>query len=330
MIRHNHPFRIADCLFLTVALLLVSCDSFLDDQPRGYSIPETTENYEGMFNTSGFMTVMCEDYTKFLSPHILLTPENVTNLYRVAYRNDPASSQRAFQFETRIYDTAENCQLWAYIYQKIYIFNSIIDGVMDSDGATEQEKRAVQAEARVGRAWLHFILAQAFSKPYNADTPDEPTIPIVRKADTYAENFKRASMRELYDFITNEMDEAVPQMKDLPVHRYRAYKTTGLALQGKIYWLIGNYEKALEPLREAFQRMKVDKDVSYMRNYNTLLANVYGNRELTVNELYGENKTTGACLLPYAWLIHKRHGLNKTLSSVEHLGFHTIMQFPTI
>ena len=286
---------------LLAVITTVSCDSFLDDQPRGYAIPETTANYEGMFNTIDFMNVICEDYTKFLSPEILMTPKNVDDLYKCASRITPPSAERAFKFETNIYEPAENCELWAYIYKKIYTFNSIINGVMDSEGGSEAEKLAILAEARVGRAWLHFVLAQAFSKPYNSNTPDELTIPIVKEADTYANDFERASMKEFYDFVTAEMEDAVPHMKDIALHRMRAYKITGLALLGKMYWMMGEYQKALEPLREAYTRLKTDNQVSYIRNFNTLLANKYGNRELTISELYDENATSGSCLLPYAW-----------------------------
>ena len=284
---------------LLAVITMVSCDSFLDDQPRGYAIPETTANYEGMFNTIDFMNVLCEDYTKFLSPEILMTPKNVDDLYRCASSITPPSAERAFKFETNIYEPAENCELWAYIYKKVYTFNSIINGVMDSEGGSEAEKLAILAEARVGRAWLHFVLAQAFSKPYNANTPDELTIPIVKEADTYANDFERASMKEFYDFVTTEMEEAVPHMKDLPLHRMRAYAITGMALLGKMYWMMGEYDKALEPLRKAYEKLKNDNTVSYIRNFNTLLADKYGHRELSLNELYNERNNTG--LLPYAW-----------------------------
>jgi len=281
--------------------MMCSCDSFLDDQPRGYAIAEKTSHYEGMFNTTEFMNLNCEDYTKFLSPQIIITPRNVDYMYMSDPMFRPASAERAFKYETAIYEPDENCEIWANMYKKIYAFNSIINGVMDSEGGSEADKKAIQAEARLGRAWHHFMLAQVFSKPYNAGTPDELTIPIVKEADTYADDFERASMKEFYDFVTTEMDEAVPQLKDLPIHRMRAYKTTGLALQGKMYWMMGEYQKALEPLRQAYDLMKSDTQTSYIRNLNTLLADKYGNREVSAFELVDENGTTGDCLLPYAW-----------------------------
>lgn len=295
--------KIISVSLLATAIIFVvsSCDSFLDDQPRGYAIPQTLSHYEGMLNTPTFFTIQCADYTRLISPQILLTSQNVSDMYRVMSAGKPTSAERAFHFEKNVFEPEEECRMWAYMYENIYVFNSITNGVMESEDGSDDDKKAVQAEARVSRAWLHFMLAQAFSKPYNANTPDELTIPLVKEADTYAEEFKRATMKEFYEFVTNEMEEAVPMMKDAPMHRYRAYMTTGLALLGKMYWMMGEYKKALEPLRKTYQRLKEDNSVCFLRNYNKLLADVYGNRELTSKEIYASQSTAPNSLLPHAW-----------------------------
>ena len=49
----------------------------------------------------------------------------------------------------------------------------IVNGVMDADDGTREEKQRLQAEARVGRAYMHFLLAQFFGKPYNESTASQ-------------------------------------------------------------------------------------------------------------------------------------------------------------
>lgn len=277
--------------FLPALLLLLAtgCDSFLDEQPRGYALPETTDNYNGMFNTNNFMNLSMEDYTYFFSDDMQLDQSCIDGLTDAfGYSSlDPESVLKAFQYSQDIYKTTANCKAWEMCYKNVYTFNVIVNGVMSSTGGTQAEKEAIRAEARISRAWMHFILAQIFAKPWNPDIADtELTIPIVTEANTNVNTFERATMRELYDFITTEMEESCPLLEDRPDHNMRVYMTTGYALLGKLYWMMGEYEKALEPLRTAYQRLQNEPDFHLM-DYNVLMAK-YDYRELTATELSNE------------------------------------------
>lgn len=287
---------------LGLLLLAAGCDSFLDEQPRGYAIPETTDNYNGMFNTIQFMNMNMEDYTLWLNDDILFDQTCIDGLTDAfSYSSfDPESLLRAFRYERDIYKPTENCHVWEMCYQNCYSFNVIANGVMSSTGGTQAEKEALQAEARVSRAWMHFILAQIFARPWNPDIADtELTIPIVTEANTSVKEFDRATMRELYDFITTEMEEAVPLLEDRPDHNMRVYMTTGHALLGKMYWMMGEYEKALAPLRTAYERSKSETNF-HLQDYNVLMEK-YGYRELTADELNGEQLATADALLSYTY-----------------------------
>lgn len=287
---------------LGLLLFMVGCDSFLDEQPRGYSIPETTDTYNGMFNTIQFMNMSMEDYTLWLNDDILFDQTCIDGLTDAfSYSSfDPESLLRAFRYERDIYKTTENCNAWEMCYQNCYTFNVIANGVMSSSGGTQAEKEALQAEARVSRAWMHFILAQMFARPWNPDIADtELTIPIVTEANTNVKEFERATMRELYDFITTEMEEAVPLLEDRPDHNMRVYMTSGYALLGKMYWMMGEYEKALAPLCTAYERSKSETSF-HLLDYNELMEK-YDYRELTANELSNEQLATSDCLLPYTY-----------------------------
>ncbi len=292
--------NIYNILFVSaLALTTASCDSFLDDQPRGKAIAETTDQYDGMFQTTEFMNMSMTDYTMWLSDDIYLTSDCIDRLNSTFYSCKPSSILHAFHYEKDVYETTENCTAWESCYKKIYTFNAIANGVMDSQDGTEAEKKALRAEARISRAWMHFCLAQMFSKPYSEENLDELTIPIVTEANSMATDFKRATMGELYQFITTEMEESCPDLPEKKEHNMRVYKATGYALLGKFYWLTGQYQKAIEPLRIAYERMKNDKQDIYMRDFNTL-EEKYGYTELAPLQMFSEN-ASGNCLLPYTW-----------------------------
>lgn len=276
------------------------CDSFLDDQPRGNAIAETTDQYDGLFNTTDFMNLDMMDYTHWFNDQILIDEECANNLTSTLfYIKGPEAVERAWRYQKDIYEPTENCPAWAGCYKNIYTFNVIVDGVMNSSGGTMNEKKTLLAEARVSRAWMHFILAQMFSKPYNANTGNELTIPIVKEADTDVSAFERATMKEFYDFVVTEMEESCPDLEDRKDHNMRVYKTTGYALLGKMYWMMGEYEKALEPLRTAYSRLKNETDF-YLRDFNAL-STQYGYTELMPLFLMMEQQATPDCLLPYIY-----------------------------
>lgn len=292
------------CLCAVASLLLLStgCDSFLDEQPRGYAIPETTDAYNGMFNTIQFMNINMEDYTLWLNDDIQLNNECIDGLADAfGYSSfDPESILPAFRYERDIYKPTANCNAWEQCYKNVYTFNVIANGVMSSTGGTQAEKEALRAEARMSRAWMHFILAQMFARPWNPDIADtELTIPIVTEANTNVSSFERATMRELYDFITTEMEESCPLLEDRPDHNMRVYMTTGYGLLGKMYWMMGEYEKALAPLRTAYERSKNETNF-HLLDFNALMAK-YDYRELTADELSSEQMASGDYLLLYTY-----------------------------
>ncbi len=289
-------------IWMTAAMLLCSCDSFLDEQPRGIAIAEKTEHYNGMFNTNDFMNFQHEDYAYWLNDFILLPEECQEGLFSGTSMYDNAESIiEAFKYETEIYRPTENCLAWETCYGDIYTYNVIVNGVMDSEGGTEAQKKALQAEARMSRAWMHFILAQKFSKPYDPSYADtELTIPIVTEANSMEKTFERATMKDFYNFISTEMEAACPDLEDRIGYNMRIYKTTGYALLGKYYWMIGEYEKALEPLRIAYERLKNEPDF-YLRDLNKIQEK-YGYEEVPAMDLFmTENGSDPDCMIPYSW-----------------------------
>lgn len=324
--------NIYNILFVSaLAFSIVSCDSFLDDQPRGKAIAETTDQYNGMFQTTEFMNMSMTDYTTWLSDDIELTPECVDQLSSMFWSSKPSSIMHAFRYDKDVYETTESCTAWESCYKKIYTFNAIANGVMDSKDGTEAEKKALRAEARISRAWMHFCLAQMFSKRYCEKNLDEPTIPIVTEANSMATDFKRATMRELYQFIVTEMEESCPDLPDKAEHNMRVYKTTGYALLGKLYWLMGEYKKAIEPLRIAYERTKNDQQDIFMRNFNDAEAK-YDYRELLPSELDGEQSySTGSrvYLLPSTFANQEMLWVkqNAGLMGVYYWGYYNMVAY---
>lgn len=126
-----------------------------------------------------------------------------------------------------------------------------------------------------------------------------PAIPFVEKARTEVSEYERLTVKELYEKIMSEMEEAVPQLEDRPDHNMRVYMTTGYALLGKMYWMMGEYEKALKYLRTAKERL-ANETFCYFHNYDEVMAK-YDYKELTLRQVYGENGSKATQLINYSW-----------------------------
>lgn len=148
----------AGCLLLS-ANLLSSCDSFLDEAPRGKAIATSVNEYNGMFNTTLFMNLsLSHDYYAFWrSDDLIFTPDCYSQLDMNTFYG--SSIKNAFQYKQEVYRGDQESSEWVEPYKQIYVFNSIVNGVMSATGS-EKEKLYLQSEARVSRAYMHFLLAQ--------------------------------------------------------------------------------------------------------------------------------------------------------------------------
>lgn len=269
-------------LFLLVGILS-GCNDFLDEAPRGYTIPTNTEDYNKLLNDGQMNNMRFFDayYAAWKSDELVYSDGAIETLSMLS--SFPTSIQAAAELRSDIYRADQTSTEWNTCFNQIYTFNLIVNEVMDSDG-DEGEKISLRAEARVHRAYMHWLLAQWFAMPYNEATAvNQLAIPIVTDANTQVEHYERATIAELYNWITTEMEEACPQLKERNPHNMRCYKATGYALMGKVYFSMRRYEDAMRALRVAYNELQGNADI-YLTDHKEKQAS-YGYTELTMNNL---------------------------------------------
>ncbi|MDR0295687.1 MAG: RagB/SusD family nutrient uptake outer membrane protein [Prevotellaceae bacterium] len=279
-------------IFLIMAGLLVlsSCEKFLDEPPRGMGIAKDVTEYNGLFNTISLMNLDLgiSYYSYWKNDENLFIQQSYNSLLQMADLYANAISQsviNAFQYKDKVYRADEECAEWIQPYKQIYTYNLIANGVTDATGP-ETQKKYLEAEARVTRAYMHFLLAQWFAMPYNeATAATELAVPIVTKASTQDNNFTLATMEELYKFVTDEMETYCPQLEERTNHKRRVYKAAGYTMLGKVYWMMGKYDKAIAPLTKAKELLNGDSEVSFY-DYNVVQTS-YGYTEIGIMALAG-------------------------------------------
>lgn len=253
------------CFVGTLILSSCSMSDFLDVKPRGKEIATKMDHFVGELNHTTLLSFAGNMYFANLGEELTNYPSPMERL--MAQQKEPGVL--AFKYDNAPFENEYASSEWDNNYSKIYQYNAIIDGVMNAVDGTEQQKRQIQAEARVQRAYMHFCAAMMFTKPYNAATAaTDLSVPIVTKADTQgSEGYTRATVKELYDWIIAEMKDALNIIPD-GFGITRCYSAAANILLGRVYWYIGDYQNALTYLKAGYEKVQADSHYKFL-SYRT-------------------------------------------------------------
>lgn len=255
--------------FALVLLFQFSCKKeFLEIVPKGQKVLKTTNDYEQVLNISNIQT--------FLPANIYMGDEMAA--MEPFFNELPTRMQRLFKYADRIYDAGATPDEFssassneAIYIRRLYVFNKVINNVMDSEGGTEAQKMAVRSEASVLRAICNFMFLSDYSKPYNAVTAaTDLGIPDITKSDVNQTNFVRLSQKENYDLMIKDITESIPNLGVL-THRRKISKLTAYVFLARIYFAMNNYTEAKTNLDLAFLEIQKANIPLGLYDYNVVL-----------------------------------------------------------
>jgi len=113
-------------------------------------------------------------------------------------------------------------QLWRRGFYGVYRANAVI---LNADPEASQKSKEYIAEAKFLRAYFYFELVRFFG--------DVPLITTKLTPDEY--NQPRVDAANVYNKVITDLQEAIPDLADSPIEKYRATKGAAHALLGKVY-----------------------------------------------------------------------------------------------
>lgn len=246
-------------------ILAASCTKYLDVKPRGYDVPSTVEQFSGLIYGQDYFYL--DEVFEFMSFEFTTDAEG----YKKAYSEMGSDVCNAYRWQKDIFLQDQASGEWNSPTSYLYGLNVVVNEVDGATNGTSEQKKAIKAEARVLRAWLHFMMAQCFGLPYDPTTAaSDRCIPIIDKAATVGAQFPMRSVKEVYDFILREMQESIPDLADEEEHFLRVFKPTGQAMLGKVLWTMGRYAEARPLLSEALKGA-LEKGRSLL-DFNTIVT----------------------------------------------------------
>lgn len=298
---------------LALGLTLASCEDYLSDIPKGSKSPTTLADYEAFLR---------DEYTNhrvdITGASQLLNDQYVTvaslannRLYAANYMWDENADRIALKVsdETMYYSS----------YAGISTFNLIIENALSTTQATEAEQRVVWAEAKVLRAMNYFNLVNFYADTYVASSASTKlSVPLITSANINAPS-KQVTIQEMYDFILNDVKEALPYLLKVSQTPLHPNLGAGYAFYSRVYLQMNNYTEALKYADLALAEN--NKLYDWIGYYNTNKAIIDVPNSYTA--------TTSPMGFNYVENYNYRHGITNNLSTENSIPVERAQRFET-
>lgn len=252
---------------IIIAVGLTGCrKEFLEVNPKGMLLAKTTSDYELLLYHSSSFTIAGSSMAQVAMGDEIAA----VNPY---YSGADLRLQRAFKWEDDLYNPDEDAVELSVTMKGLYIYNKIVEEVMESTGGTEAEKLQVMAQAKAARAWINFLLFNYYGKPYNpATAATDLGFPLILKADVTETNFTRATVQQGYDQIIADLNDAIPHLETSITHHLKWSKPAAQGTLGKVYLFMGKWNEALPLLTAAIGNLSSATIPIGLYDYNESLA----------------------------------------------------------
>ncbi len=248
-----------------MVMVFSSCDKYLDIVPKGKVILSKVEEYNGIFNDDDFIhqdywtssATSTSDERWFYNEQFVI--DNPNSVATANFLWDESIDRVSLTLEDLFYNRA---------YERISRYNIIIQEVLDSEGS-EADKKEAYAKAKVLRAFNHFLLVNYYAKHYNASTAASDNGIIVIKTFDMEQSPVQTTIQDAYDFILEDINDALPDLKEITENTMHPGSAFGYALLAKVYLFMGDYSKALENATKSLDINHYVNDLVDLHNNST-------------------------------------------------------------
>ncbi|SEL32313.1 SusD family protein [Chitinophaga rupis] len=198
-------------IYISVAALFIlltgaGCRKYVEIDQVGTRTLHYTKDFQALLNYSQVME-RTYYYPEMASDEVNISDTNYQ-------RNMRDLDVKAYTWAPEIFIDVNDGD-WDGLYKQVYYCNLVTAGVLDSDGGTETEKRNIYAQALVHRAYAFYTLVNIYAKQYDAATAaNDPGVPVLTVPD-FTGSLKRASVKEVYDLVKNDLQAALPELADV-------------------------------------------------------------------------------------------------------------------
>lgn len=270
----------------SAVLFLTSCSDYLDILPKGKKIPTTLADFEAFIRDEySNQRVDVANAINLLNDRYQTNANlNYYELTKANYMWDESAD--------RIYLNNSDESAYYTTYQSISSCNLIIEHAPTATEGTDTEKNQLIAYAKVLRAMNYFNVVNFYADTYQESTAaSKGGVPLITNADINAA-YKQGNVKETYDFILNDVNEALPFLKSTSPTPLHPNIGAAYAFLARVYLQMSNYTEALKYADLALTENGELYDwVSYYAQYKERIENpdLYTTMPSPTNYYYVEN-----------------------------------------
>lgn len=230
------------CSLALVSSVLTSCDKFLDVLPDNRAEITTPEKVQALLASA----YPDNDYiivSEFSSDNVECTGDE--NPY-----TDRFVDQVYAWKDVTESDNESPESLYESLYHVVATCNLALEAIDEMGGATTPELKASVGEAKICRAYAHFMLANIFCMPYNEATAGKDLgIPYSTTVEhTLQPTYERGTVAQVYEAIDKDIREGLPLVSDAfyKVGKYHFNEKAAYAFAARFYLYYQKWEKVVE------------------------------------------------------------------------------------
>lgn len=222
-------------ILLLVSLTFVSCKKFLDEKPRrSLTIPETLADYQALLDLYPTVNTTDPPTAVVCGDEFYLTDADISSR--------PAHERAMYLWQGgNIY--GETSAEWNNVYRPVYFANTVIEGT-EKYGDNSTAWNNVKGQAYYLRAKCFLQAVSLWALAFDNTTADiDLGIPL-RLNTNFNDRSKRASVRETYTQIENDLKQAIRLLQVQPLHVMRSSKPAAYGLMARTYLFMRRYNEA--------------------------------------------------------------------------------------
>lgn len=250
-------------LILGVLFSMSSCEDVLDSAFDSY-LDKNPDNRLELDTETKIRKVLVSAYPE--SSYFYLTEmasDNTDENMSRAHSALNIGQEQAYRWQEVIGDDIDTpYDIWRKHYYAIQTACAAIDAleVLAEKGeiSSEADAQGIEAEARLCRAYGHFVLVNLFSKTYNKETSSTDLgVPYILTADkNLLVEYDRGTVQQVYELIEKDLTLALPHVNKIKVvetggaksgiAKYHWNREAANAFAARFYLYYRDYQKAID------------------------------------------------------------------------------------
>jgi hypothetical protein len=227
-------------LIMFFLCLLTGCEKYLDvKQNSRLVIPKTLQDLQGLLDNFSPINRTGTSSSESSADDYYLTAEDYLAL--------GPDLKRLYTWEKdNVLPAGVND--WSRAYDRVFIANTVLDNIgnIDKTAANDIEWSDIKAQALFIRSYAFLEIASAWTLAYDAGSAGiDLGIPLRLHSDIY-EKIVRSTLKQTYEQILNDLNEASSLARVSSVHTMRSSKSAVFALLARTHLWMRDYDNCLK------------------------------------------------------------------------------------